>query len=59
LPSLQADSFCIKDMAGLLKPYDAFDLVKTINRKIDIPVQINTHATTGMSVVTLVKAVEA
>jgi len=54
-----ADSICIKDMAGLLKPYDAYDLVKTIKSKVDIPVQIHTHATTGMSVATLLKAAEA
>ena len=54
-----ADSICIKDMAGLLKPYEAYELVKTIKSKTDIPVQIHTHATTGMSVATLLKAVEA
>ena len=54
-----ADSICVKDMAGLLKPYDAYDLVKAIKAKVDIPVQIHTHATTGMSVATLVKAAEA
>ncbi len=54
-----ADSICIKDMAGLLKPYDAYELVKAIKAKVDIPVQIHTHATTGMSVATLVKAAEA
>lgn len=54
-----ADSICIKDMSGLLRPYDAYDLVKAIKSKVDIPVQIHTHATTGMSVATLVKAAEA
>jgi len=54
-----ADSICIKDMAGLLKPFDAYDLVKAIKAKVDIPVQIHTHSTTGMSVATLVKAAEA
>jgi oxaloacetate decarboxylase alpha subunit len=54
-----ADSICIKDMAGLLKPYDAYELVKAIKAKVDIPVQIHTHSTTGMSVATLVKAAEA
>ncbi len=54
-----ADSICIKDMAGLLKPFDAYELVKSIKSKVDIPVQIHTHATTGMSVATLVKAAEA
>ncbi|MCM1321397.1 MAG: sodium-extruding oxaloacetate decarboxylase subunit alpha [Bacteroides sp.] len=54
-----ADSICIKDMSGLLRPYDVYDLVKAIKAKVDIPVQIHTHATTGMSVATLVKAAEA
>ena len=54
-----ADSICIKDMSGLLSPYAAYDLVKAIKAKVDIPVQIHTHATTGMSVATLVKAAEA
>ncbi|MBE6349781.1 MAG: oxaloacetate decarboxylase subunit alpha [Spirochaetaceae bacterium] len=54
-----ADSICIKDMSGLLKPYEAYDLVKAIKSKIDIPVQIHTHATTGLSVATLAKAAEA
>ena len=50
-----ADSICIKDMSGLLRPYDAYELVKAIKKEVDIPVQIHTHATTGMSVATLVK----
>ena len=54
-----ADSICIKDMSGLLKPYVAYDLVKAIKAKVDIPVQIHTHATTGLSVATLAKATEA
>ena len=56
---LGADSICIKDMAGLLKPYDAKDLVESISAVVGIPIQIHTHATTGMSVATLVKAAEA
>ncbi|GHV01764.1 oxaloacetate decarboxylase [Spirochaetia bacterium] len=54
-----ADSICIKDMSGLLKPYEAYDLVKAIKAKVDIPVEIHTHATTGLSVATLVKSAEA
>lgn len=54
-----ADSICIKDMAGLLKPYDAYELVKSIKKRVDIPVEVHTHATTGMSVATLTKAAEA
>ena len=55
-----ADSICIKDMSGLLKPYDAYELVKAIKEKVPgLPVQIHTHATTGLSVATELKAVEA
>jgi oxaloacetate decarboxylase alpha subunit len=54
-----ADSICIKDMSGLLKPYDAYALVKAIKAKVDIPVEIHTHATTGLSVASLVKSAEA
>jgi oxaloacetate decarboxylase alpha subunit len=46
-------------MSGLLKPFEAYDLVKAIKAKVDIPVEIHTHATTGLSVATLVKAAEA
>lgn len=54
-----ADSICIKDMSGLLKPYAAYDLVKAIKAKVDLPVEIHTHATTGLSVATLLKGAEA
>jgi oxaloacetate decarboxylase alpha subunit len=54
-----ADSICIKDMSGLLKPYEGYNLVKAIKKVTDLPVEIHTHATTGMSVATLVKCAEA
>ena len=54
-----ADSICIKDMSGLLKPFEAFDLVKAIKKKTSVPINIHTHATTGLSVATLLKAAEA
>ena len=54
-----ADSICIKDMAGLLKPMEAYDLVTAIKKKTGIPINIHTHATTGLSVATLLKAAEA
>ena len=54
-----ADSICIKDMSGLLKPYEAYDLVQKIKAKVDLPVEIHSHATTGLSVATLLKAAEA
>lgn len=53
------DSLCIKDMAGLLKPYDAYELVKALKKAVDLPIEIHSHSTTGMSVATLAKAVEA
>jgi oxaloacetate decarboxylase alpha subunit len=54
-----ADSICIKDMSGLLKPYETYELVKAIKAKVDIPVEIHTHATTGLSVASLIKGAEA
>lgn len=59
LKAIGADSLCIKDMAGLLKPYTAYALVKALRKAVDLPIQIHSHATTGMSVATLLKAVEA
>ncbi|MDR1174931.1 MAG: sodium-extruding oxaloacetate decarboxylase subunit alpha [Treponema sp.] len=54
-----ADSIAIKDMSGLLKPYVAYDLVKAIKKVTDLPIEIHSHSTTGMSVATLTKAAEA
>ena len=54
-----ADSICIKDMSGLLKPFDAYDLVKAVKKACDLPVEIHTHSTTGLSVATELKAAEA
>ena len=59
LEEMGADSICIKDMAGLLKPYDAYDLVKTIKESVKVPVQLHTHYTSGLASMTLMKAVEA
>ena len=59
LVEIGADSICIKDMAGLLKPYEGYELVKAIKKVTDLPVEIHTHATTGMSVATLTKCAEA
>ncbi|MDI9493888.1 MAG: oxaloacetate decarboxylase subunit alpha [Bacillota bacterium] len=54
-----ADSICIKDMAGLLDPYNTYDLVKTIKEKVNLPLEVHTHATSGLGSMTLLKAVEA
>jgi len=59
LEDMGCHSVCIKDMAGLLKPYTAFELVTKIKAAIDIPLTAHCHATTGMSTTTLVKAIEA
>ncbi len=59
LEEMGADSICIKDMAGLLKPYDAFDLVKALKETVRIPIQLHTHYTSGLASMTLMKAVEA
>ena len=54
-----ADSLAIKDMAGLLRPFDAYNLVKELKQTLSIPIHMQTHATTGMSAATNMKAVEA
>ena len=59
LEEMGADSICIKDMAGLLKPYDAYELVKMIKAETSIPVQLHTHYTSGLASMTLLKAIEA
>jgi pyruvate carboxylase subunit B len=59
LEDMGANSLCIKDMAGLLAPYDAFDLIKSLKQKIKIPIQLHTHYTSGMGSMTYLKAIEA
>jgi len=59
LVDIGADSICIKDMSGLLKPYEGYELVKAIKKVTSLPIEIHTHATTGMSVATLTKCAEA
>ena len=54
-----ADSFAIKDMSGILKPYDAFELITKLKETISIPIHMQTHATTGLSTATNLKAIEA
>ncbi len=54
-----ADSFCIKDMAGLLDPYGTYQLVKDLKASIDIPIELHTHATSGLGSMTYMKAAEA
>ncbi len=59
LEEMGADSICIKDMSGLLKPYDAYQLVKTLKGSVSVPVQLHTHYTAGLASMTVLKAVEA
>ena len=54
-----ADSLCIKDMAGLLLPYTATDLVKALKENVSIPIELHTHYTSGVASMTCLKAVEA
>ena len=59
LEDMNADSICIKDMAGLLTPYTGYELVSRLKRTLDIPIHIQCHATTGMSTATYLKCIEA
>ena len=59
LEDMGCHSICIKDMAGLLKPYVAEELVSRLKESCEIPVALHCHATTGLSTATLVKAAEA
>ncbi|MDG2035905.1 MAG: sodium-extruding oxaloacetate decarboxylase subunit alpha, partial [Pseudomonadales bacterium] len=59
IESMGADSIAIKDMAGLLKPYVAFELVSRLKKELNIPIHMQCHATTGMSTATALKAIEA
>ncbi|MDO7598017.1 MAG: sodium-extruding oxaloacetate decarboxylase subunit alpha [Pseudomonadota bacterium] len=59
IEDMGAHSLCIKDMAGLLKPYVAFELVSELKQAIDIPIHMQSHATTGLSTATILKCVEA
>ncbi|OOZ35851.1 sodium-extruding oxaloacetate decarboxylase subunit alpha [Solemya velesiana gill symbiont] len=59
LEDMGSHSICIKDMAGLLKPYVAYELVSRLKETISIPLALHSHATTGMSTTTLTKASEA
>ena len=59
LAQMGADSICIKDMAGLLRPYAAESLVRSLKSEVGLPVDLHTHFTSGMGDMTLLKAVEA
>ena len=59
IQDMGADSICIKDMAGLLVPYAASDLVKALKEAVDLPIQLHTHYTSGCASMSYLKAVEA
>ena len=59
LQEMGADSLCIKDMAGLISPDDAYNLIKALKKVLRIPVQLHTHYTSGMASMSCLKAIEA
>ncbi|MBN1828060.1 MAG: pyruvate carboxylase subunit B, partial [Deltaproteobacteria bacterium] len=59
LEDMGADTICIKDMAGIMAPYDTFDLIKVLKESIGVPLHLHTHYTSGMAPLTYLKAVEA
>ena len=59
LEDMGCDSICIKDMAGLLKPYTAEEIVGRIKQSCSVPLTVHSHATTGLSTATLMKAIDA
>ena len=59
IEDMGANSLCIKDMAGLLLPYTATELVSALKETVDIPIQLHTHYTSGVASMTYMKAVEA
>jgi len=59
LEEMGADSICIKDMAGILAPYDAFRLFAELKKSVGVPLHLHTHYTSGMASMTCLKAVEA
>jgi len=59
LQDMGADSLCIKDMAGLLAPDDAYELIKALKQVLKIPVQLHTHYTSGMASMSCLRAIEA
>lgn len=59
LEDMGANSICIKDMAGLLKPFEAYELITNLKKTVDLPIAMHCHATTGLSTATYQKAIEA
>lgn len=59
LEAMGADSICIKDMAGLIAPYDAYELVAALKKAVKPPIHLHSHFTSGMSALSMLKAIEA
>lgn len=59
LESMGVHSICIKDMAGIMGPQEAYDLVKALKQSVKLPIVLHTHSTTGLGPLTYLKAVEA
>jgi oxaloacetate decarboxylase (Na+ extruding) subunit alpha len=59
LEKMGANSICIKDMAGIMGPKEAYDLIKTLKEEVRIPIHLHTHSTTGLAPITYTKAIEA
>ncbi len=59
LKEMGASTICIKDMAGIMGPQEAYDLVSAIKDAVDMPIDLHTHSTTGLAFMTYLKAVEA
>lgn len=59
IQNMGADSICVKDMAGVLTPEEGYNLVKALKKEIKLPIVVHTHATSGLSQITLSKVVEA
>ncbi|MEW5721875.1 MAG: pyruvate carboxylase subunit B [Thermodesulfobacteriota bacterium] len=59
LEDMGADTICIKDMAGLIAPYDAYELITALKRTVRLPIHLHTHYTSGMASMSYLKAAEA
>ncbi|MDM8548901.1 pyruvate carboxylase subunit B [Desulfobacterales bacterium HSG2] len=59
LESMGADSICVKDMAGLIAPYDAYAVIKALKENVKVPINLHSHFTSGMSPMSHLKAIEA
>jgi pyruvate/oxaloacetate carboxyltransferase len=59
LEDLGIDTFCLKDMAGLLAPYTTFEIIKRLKKALRVPIHLHTHDTCGMGAMSCLKAIEA